>query len=119
MNRASLEAATSSATFFLSGLLSYGVFILLCPCTVATVVPIIPALGSFLYIQVVLHGIGLALASTDGDKEQMVRIPPKNIASIKYSFKENKRWYLSLFLRSAPSSIIPYLVYLLLIDSKL
>jgi hypothetical protein len=112
IGRASLEAATSSATYFLSGVLSYGIFILLCPCTVATVTPIIPALGSFLYIQIVLHVIGLAMASTDGDKEQQTRVPPKNIASVKYSFKENKRWYLGLLLRSSPSSVISHLVYL-------
>lgn len=113
IGRASLESATSSALFLLHGLLSFGFFVVLCPCTVATVVPKIPALGSFLYTQIMLHWIGLSMASTDGDKDQMTRVPPKNDSSIEYTFKGNTRWYTNLFLRSVPSAIFPHIIYLI------
>jgi magnesium-transporting ATPase (P-type) len=112
IGRASLEAVTSSAMFFLSGLLSLGMFLMLCPCTVSTVVPTIPALEAFLYVQIILHGIGLNMALTDGNKDQMTRVPPKNDVSVKYSLKHSMRWYFSLVLRSLPSAIISHLIYL-------
>jgi len=112
IGRASLEAATSSAMFFVSALISFGVFLLLCPCTIATLVPIVPAIEVFLYIQIILHGICLSMASTNGTNEQMTRVPPKNDASLRYSFKQSTRWYTSLFLRSVPSSIISHVIYL-------
>ena len=112
VGRASLEAVTSSSMFFVSGLLSFGIFLMLCPCTVATVTPTIPSLEAFFYIQLILHGIGLCMAHTDGNQNQMTRVPPKNDASINYSFNQSRRFYWSLFLRSVPSSIISHLVYL-------
>jgi magnesium-transporting ATPase (P-type) len=67
----------------------------------------IPALEAFLYVQIILHGIGLSMAFTDGNKEQMTRVPQKND-----SFKASMKWYWSLFLRSVSSSICSHLIYL-------
>jgi magnesium-transporting ATPase (P-type) len=94
--------------FFLTGLLSFGMYLTLCPCTVSTVVPTIPALEAFLYVQIILHGIGLSMASTDGNKEQMTRVPQKNDVTTKYSF-----------LRSVSSSICSHLIYLVALGELL
>lgn len=112
IGRASLEAVSSAAMFFLSGLISFGVFLLLCPCTASIVVPTIPALEAFLYVQIILHGVGLSMASTDGNKDQMNRVPPKNDASTKFTFRQRMRWYWSLLLRSLPSSVLSHFIYL-------
>jgi len=53
------------------------------------------------------------MAGTDGDKDQMTRVPPKNDSSIEYTFKANTRWYTNLFLRSVPSSIFPHIIYII------
>ena len=52
------------------------------------------------------------MANTDGNQNQMTRVPPKNDASVNYSFKQSRRFYLSLFLRSVPSSIISHIIFL-------
>lgn len=112
IGRACLEAAASSVTFVVSGCLSFSIFIMLCPCTAATCVPRIPALGSFLYTQVLLPLIGLSMISTDEAKDFMTCVPPKNDASLKFSLRANKRQYLSLMLKSSLPAVIPQFLYL-------
>ena len=60
IGRASLEAASSGVTFYLSGCLSFSIFTLLCSCTVATAIPTIPTIGYFLFTQMLLPMIGLS-----------------------------------------------------------
>jgi hypothetical protein len=60
VGRTCLEAATQGVTFVLSGCVSFSIFIILCSCTAATAVPTIPAIGSFLFTQIVLPMIGLS-----------------------------------------------------------
>jgi hypothetical protein len=63
IGRASLEAASSGVTFYLSGCLSFSIFTLLCSCTAATAIPTIPTIGYFLFTQMVLPMIGLSSKS--------------------------------------------------------
>lgn len=115
IGRVCLEAATSGASFALSGNLSFSIFIFLCPCTAATAVPMIPTLGSFMYAQVLLPLIGLSMASTDDAKDFMTRVPPKNDPAVKYSLRSNMRPYLSVLLRAAIPAIIPQFLYLIVL----
>lgn len=114
IGRASLEAVTSAFSFVFSGCLSFSMFVLLSSCTASTAVPTTPVLGSFLYTQIILLGIGLSMAYTDGEKDSMTRVPPKNDTT-KYSFRENKRMYVGGVLRAAPSAVIPQLIYLIVL----
>ena len=113
IGRVCLEAATSAASFALSGNLSFSIFVLLCSCTAATAVPTIPVLGSFLYTQLLLPVIGLTMSSTDDAKDFMTRVPPKNDPSVKYSLRANRRLYFSGLLRAALPAIIPQFLYLI------
>eukprot|EP00986_Skeletonema_menzelii_P010454 scaffold5084_cov145-Skeletonema_menzelii.AAC.1 len=91
IGRSSLEAAISSVSFFFTGCLSHCLFAVLCPCTAATSVPVIPPLGSFLFNQVILPLIGLSLAFTDGSSEFMSRVPSKNESSVRCEALRNYR----------------------------
>mmetsp|Transcript_31329 Transcript_31329/g.65513 ORF Transcript_31329/g.65513 Transcript_31329/m.65513 type:complete len:1636 (-) Transcript_31329:697-5604(-) len=112
IGRASLEAVTAAVAFVLSGNLSFGIFILLCPCTAATAVPVIPTLGSFLYMLVLLMIGSSIAATTDEDSGAMSRVPPKNDPSSKFSLKESKRIYMNGVLRAAPQAILSQFVYI-------
>jgi len=113
IGRASLEAAVSSVSFFLTGCLSYCMFAVLCPCTSATSVPVIPPLGSFLYNQVILPMIGLSLAFTDGSNEFMSRVPSKNESSVRYSWRGSRRLFFNGFLRAFLPAVVPHFLYLI------
>ena len=113
IGRASLEAAVSSVGFFFTGCLSFCMFAVLCPCTVATSVPVIPPLGSFLYNQVILPMIGLSLAFTDGSNEFMSRVPSKNESSVRYSWRGSRRLYFNGVLRAFLPAIVPHFLYLI------
>mmetsp|Transcript_32820 Transcript_32820/g.67159 ORF Transcript_32820/g.67159 Transcript_32820/m.67159 type:complete len:1431 (+) Transcript_32820:87-4379(+) len=112
IGRSSLEAAVTSVGFFFTGCLSYCIFAVLCPCTVATSVPIIPPLGSFLYNQVILPMIGLSLAFTDGSNEFMSRVPSKN-ESFRYSWRGSRRIYFNGLLRAFLPAVVPHFLYLI------
>ncbi|KAL7434025.1 hypothetical protein ACHAXM_003841, partial [Skeletonema potamos] len=113
IGRASLEASVSSVCFFLTGCLSYCIFAVLCPCTSATSVPVIPPLGSFLYNQVILPLIGLSLAFTDGSNEFMSRVPSKNESSVRYSWRGSRRLFFNGFLRAFLPAVVPHFLYLI------
>lgn len=114
IGRACLEAATSSASFTLSSHLSFCIFILLCPCTAATVVPSIPLIGCFLCTQVLVPSIGLTLALSDDAKEFMTRVPPKN-DPVKYSLVPDYRYCISGLLRVALPAALPQFLYLIVL----
>eukprot|EP00574_Skeletonema_japonicum_P000624 CAMPEP_0201740330 /NCGR_PEP_ID=MMETSP0593-20130828/46246_1 /ASSEMBLY_ACC=CAM_ASM_000672 /TAXON_ID=267983 /ORGANISM="Skeletonema japonicum, Strain CCMP2506" /LENGTH=478 /DNA_ID=CAMNT_0048234637 /DNA_START=1927 /DNA_END=3363 /DNA_ORIENTATION=+ len=113
IGRSSLEAAVSSVGFFFTGCLSYCIFAILCPCTVATSVPVIPPVGSFLYNQVILPMIGLSLAFTDGTCEFMSRVPSKNESSVRYSWRGSRRLYFNGLLRAFLPAVVPHFLYLI------
>ena len=113
IGRSSLEAAISSVGFFFTASLSYCIFAVLCPCTVATSIPVIPSLGSFLLTQVVLPLLGLSLAFTDGSNEFMSRVPSKNESSVKLTWRGSKKFYFNGFLRAFLPAIVPHLLYLI------
>ena len=113
IGRASLEAAMSSVGFFLTGCLSYCIFAVLCTCTVATSVPAVPPLGSFLHNQIILPMIALSLAFTDGSDEFMSRVPPKNDSSVRQSLKGSRKLYFNGILRAFFPALVPQFLYLI------
>ncbi|KAL7495674.1 hypothetical protein ACHAWT_005447 [Skeletonema menzelii] len=113
IGRSSLEAAISSVSFFFTGCLSHCLFAVLCPCTAATSVPVIPPLGSFLFNQVILPLIGLSLAFTDGSSEFMSRVPSKNESSVRYSWRGSRRIYFNGLLRAFLPAVVPHFLYLI------
>ncbi len=115
VGRACLEAATSGVSFVMSGYLSFSIFIALCPCTVATSIPTINALGSFLFTQVLLPMIGLSMVATDEAQDFMTRVPPKNDPTVKYTFQADKRQYISVLLKAILPAVIPQFLYLIVL----
>ena len=113
VGRACLEAAASGVSFVLSGCLSFSIFIVICPCTAATSIPTINALGSFLFTQLLLPMIGLSMVATDEAQDFMTRVPPKNDPSVKYALLADRRQYLSALLKAVRPAVIPQFLYLI------
>ena len=111
--RASLAAATSAAIFFLSGYLSFTLYVFFTVCSVATTIPFVPIIGAALYLLVILPLVGLPMTMSDPDKRCMQQVPPKNDISVSFGKKEGKIFCLVSLLKALPPAIFPQLPYLI------
>jgi len=112
-SRAALEAATAAGVFQAAGSLSYSFFVLLSVCVPSTAMPFVPTLGSILYLQFALTGIGFAMAMSDADADAMKQVPPKNDQAITFARKEGRRLYWLLVIKSIPPALLPQLFWLI------
>ena len=112
--RAALGAATAGAVFYITGSLSFGIYVLFSLCLPATTVPYIPAVGATLYLLIILPGLSLAMSLTNSDATTMTKVPPKNDASLVFpSRKEGFRLYLTIILQAIPPALLPQLLHLI------
>jgi hypothetical protein len=111
--RASLKAATSAPIFFLSGYISFTLYVFLTVCSFAAAIPFVPMVGSALYLLVILPLVGLSMTMSDPEKCFMQQVPPKNDISISFGIKEGKMFCLVSLLKALPPAIFPQLLYLI------
>lgn len=111
--RASLAAATSAAIFFLSGYLSFALYVFFTVCSVAAAIPFVPMLGSALYLLIILPLVGIPMAMSDPEKRCMQKVPPKNDLSLSFGRKEGRVFCLVSLLKAFPPAIFPQLLYLI------
>lgn len=111
--RSSLDAAISAAIFLIAGCLAFSFFILLSVCTASITLPYVPVLGSVIYLLILLPGMGLALALSDGDSDTMQRVPPKNDQNITFGRNEGRRLYSMVALKAIPPAVLPQILYLI------
>lgn len=111
--RASLAAATSAAIFFLSGYLSFTLYVLFSVCSLASAIPFVPMIGSSFYLLVILPLVGLPMTMSDPEKRCMQQVPPKNDVSLSFGRREGKIFCLVSFLKALPPAIFPQLLYLI------
>ncbi|GKY99438.1 hypothetical protein MPSEU_000898300 [Mayamaea pseudoterrestris] len=111
--RAALAATTAACIFLLNGCLAFSFFVLFCACSLSTVVPFVPALGSVLYLQIVLPIIGLALCMTDAEPNVMKHVPPKNDQSITFRRREGKILYTMLVIKAIPPALSSAIMWLI------
>ena len=111
--RAAFEACLSSVAFASTGCISFSLFVLFSMCSASTSVPIIPALGSVVYLLLVLPLISLCMATSVGDEESMKEVPPKNDKNLIFGKNERLRVYASAIVRSLLPAIIPQVMWLI------
>ena len=111
--RASLAAATAAAIFFLSGYLSFTLYVFFTVCSLTTAIPFVPMIGSALYLLIILPLVGLPMTMSDPEKRCMQQVPPKNDISLSFGKKEGKIFCLVSLLKALPPAIFPQLLYLI------
>ena len=111
--RASLAAATSAAIFFLSGYLSFALYVFFTVCSVTAEIPSVPMSGSALYLLIILPLVGIPMTMSDPEKRSMQKVPPKNDLSLSFGRKEGKVFCLVSLLKALPPAIFPQLLYLI------
>lgn len=112
-SRASLEAATAATVFLVTGCVSYSFYVLFAACVPSTTIPVVPTLGSALYLQFVLPGISLTMAMSDAEHETMQRVPPKNDVSITFRKKEGFHMYSTLVGKSILPALLSQVIFLI------
>jgi len=112
-SRAALDAATSAGLFVTTGYMSFSLMVLFCSCTVSTSIPVAPAIGSFIYLEILLPSMGVILSMTEADTKSMNRVPPKNDKDVVFSEGEGKRIYLHAMIRAFPPAVASQLLYLI------
>ena len=110
--RAALESATVAALFAVTGYISYAFLVALCPCSVTTSIPFVPALGSLLYLQMLIPLLGLSLVATREDKQSMDRVPPKNDEAIAFPRGEGRRLMLHICIRAFLPAVSAHIINL-------
>eukprot|EP00547_Thalassionema_nitzschioides_P008830 CAMPEP_0194229300 /NCGR_PEP_ID=MMETSP0156-20130528/43822_1 /TAXON_ID=33649 /ORGANISM="Thalassionema nitzschioides, Strain L26-B" /LENGTH=1150 /DNA_ID=CAMNT_0038961849 /DNA_START=68 /DNA_END=3517 /DNA_ORIENTATION=- len=110
-SRAALQAASSAYSFNSMGCMAYMLFVVFSMCSISTALPIIPSLGSVLYLFVSLPLMGISLAMTQQKPEGMKQVPPKNDPSQIFGKKERFRAYLHAFLKSIFPAAAPQLLW--------
>jgi len=112
-SRAALEAASAAGVYQVAGSLAYSLYALLSVCVPSSTIAFVPTLGSVLYLQFVLPGIGFAMAMADAEKETMKRVPPKNDESVTFARKEGWRLYWMLVMKAIPPALLSQLIWLI------
>ena len=111
--RASLAAATSAATFLLSGYLSFSLYALFTTFSVSITLPYVPVMSAVLYLLAILPLLGIPITMSDPDKYCMQQVPAKNDVSITFGKREGKTFYVVTFLKVIPPALFPQLLYLI------
>lgn len=111
--RASLNAAVSASLFVLYGSLAYSFFVLFSVCVPSTNLPYIPVMGTVLFLQFLLPGLGFTMALSDGDDDCMKRVPPKNDQNVTFAQKEGWRFYINITLKVIPTALLPQIQHLI------
>ena len=111
--RAALDGATSGGLFVITGCVSFSFLAFLCPCSIAAAVPTIPALGSAIYLQVLLPVLGLTMSMTEADAGSMNRVPPKNDEAVIFTKGDGRRLYLHILLKALPPAVAAHILYLI------
>lgn len=112
-SRASLDAAVAAAIFVITGCLSLSLFVLFSVCSTSTAMPFVPTLGCTCYLLVLLPCLGLSIAMSDGDKDAMKRVPPKNDRTITFARNERSTFYFLVVSKALLPAILPQILHLI------
>lgn len=117
--RIALDASLAASVFVMFGFVAYSLFILFSVCVPSTVTPYIPVLGTVLFLQFLLPGLGFTMALSDGDKNVMNRVPAKNDQSASFVRKDEFRLYGMVVLKALPSALLPQIFHFLVFGELL
>jgi magnesium-transporting ATPase (P-type) len=105
--RSALEAATAATIFVATGSVSFSFYVLFSVLAPFSSILIVPAIGSAVYLLVLLPCMGLAIAMSDGDENVMTRVPPKNERGVAFARSESRTFYALLLSRAVLPALLP------------
>ena len=111
--RAALEAAVAAVLFYISACLSFSFYMLFTVCAASTAVPFVPIMAAVCYHLIFLPLMGISLAWSDGDKNSMNIVPPKNDQTVTFGRNERDRLFTSGILKALLPAILPQLLHLI------
>lgn len=112
-SRASLEAASAASVLFVTGVISFGLFVVLSFCTPSSTIPYIPTVGSSLYLVIVLPLLSLSVTMATSDERTMTRVPPKNDPSLVFPGRnEGFRLGQMILLKAIPPALLPQFLHM-------
>ncbi len=111
--RAALSSGTTAGNFMIYAGVAITFTILFCTVSASTMIPIIPATGIALYIQLLVPVIALSMAFSKSDETTMTIVPPKNDQSITFAAGECKRIIFHFIFRSAIPVGASHLIFLI------
>jgi hypothetical protein len=113
ISRAAFEAAGSAVAFVTSACAAFSLYIVFAMCCVSTVLPFIPALGSVLFLLLMLPLVGLSMAMGKQDPESMKEVPPKNDESIIFGKNVRLQEYRNGLIKGILPAVVPQLLWLI------
>lgn len=117
--RAALNAGTAAVGFMVTAYISFSIFFLLSPCSISTSVPLIPGIGSVLYMLLVVPLLASAMAFTESGEDSMAVVPMKNEKSISFARGERPRLCFYILAKSLLPAAMSQLLYLISFGSLL
>jgi magnesium-transporting ATPase (P-type) len=112
-SRASLNAAVAALIFLVYGCVSFSFYVFFSACTLMTTMPYVPSLGSALYLLVILPCVGMAIQMSDGDKNNMKRVPPKNVRTVAFTPGERRLFYVVSSAKALFPAVLPQILHLI------
>jgi magnesium-transporting ATPase (P-type) len=112
-SRASLDAAVAAAIYLITGCLSLSLYVVFSVCAPSTAMPFVPTLGCAIYLLALLPGVGLCMAMSDGDKDTMKRVPPKNDRAITFARNERSMFYFIVVSKALLPALLPQVLHLI------
>jgi magnesium-transporting ATPase (P-type) len=119
ISRTSLEAAIAAGMFLVTGCISFSLYIVFSLCLPPSMMTYCPILGAALFLQLILPGIALALAMSDGDSNCMKRVPPKNDMNSVFGGKEGYTQYSRILLKALLPALLPQILHPIVYGSLL
>lgn len=113
IGRAAIETAGAAISFVTSACAAFSLYIVFAMCCAATVIPFIPALGSVLFLLVMLPLTGLSMAMGKANSESMKEVPAKNDEALIFGKNERFAVYKNGLLKSLLPAVIPQLLWLI------
>jgi magnesium-transporting ATPase (P-type) len=112
-SRASLDAGVAAIIFLVYGCVAFSFYVLFTACTPLTTMPYVPTLGSAIYLLVVLPCVGMAIQMSDGDKNNMKRVPPKNVRTVGFNPNERRLFYIMSLAKALFPALLPQILHLI------
>jgi magnesium-transporting ATPase (P-type) len=112
-SRASLDAAITSTTFLVYGCVAFSLYVLFSACAPSTSIPYIPTLGSAIYLLVITPCVGMAIQMSEGDENNMKRVPPKNDRTLAFTRSEKTTFYVLILTKAVMPALLPQILHLI------
>ena len=112
-SRASLDAGVTAIIFLVYGCVAFSFYVLFSTCVPSTTIPNVPTVGSAIYLLMILPCVGMAIQMSDGDTNNMKRVPPKNDKSVGFTSSERRMFYFMSLVKALFPALLPQILHLI------